>query len=321
MQAKLGEQGYTTLEDLADRWDTAEQARTQGPAQLEFTAGTNDFTQAITDFMAMRVYQAVKAAKSMASSPGAGAMITPSAAGLEGVVDRRTMEETYMKAFSCPRPKLEYQGSDSLLKRQFRYIAKRELGFIQVKHLVSALPEEGERPTKTSKRFTLDGWEGHEEEEVRSNPSTRRQLERMHMVFRTTLLMCTASQPRFSNLAITKQTWMIGMTGSTGRTLQEDIPLQRRPLWCMRKGMLGARSMTLSTVENTGDGHEEHQDGPPFLDSWGLRESHQGSGQGQHCQGQGQDQEHITSGPECLSTTMGEAKEGRPERVAPQGRW
>ena len=212
VQAKMGEQGYTTLEDLADRWDTAEQARTQGPAQLEFTAGTNDFTQAITDFTAMRLYQAVKAAKSMASSPGAGTMITPSlgkpaasAAGLEGVVDRRTMEETYMKAFSCARPKLEYQGSDSLLKRQFRYIAKGELGFIQVKHLVSALPEEGERPTKTSKRFSLDGWEGHEEEEIRSNPSTRRQVERMHMVFRTTLLMCTASQPQFANLAITKQ--------------------------------------------------------------------------------------------------------------------
>ena len=58
VQAKMGEQGCTTLEDLADRWDTAEQARTQGPAQLEFTAGTNDFTQAITDFTAMRLYQA-----------------------------------------------------------------------------------------------------------------------------------------------------------------------------------------------------------------------------------------------------------------------
>ena len=124
-QAKMGEQGYTTLEDLADRWDTAEQARTQGPAQLEFTAGTNDFTQAITDFTAMRLYQAVKAAKSMASSPGAGTMITPSlgkpaasAAGLEGVVDRRTMEETYMKAFSCARPKLEcWRGNSGILPR------------------------------------------------------------------------------------------------------------------------------------------------------------------------------------------------------------
>lgn len=101
--------------------------------------------------------------------------------------------------------RLESQGSDALLKRQHRFIARGEIGFIQVKHLISALPEEGERPTKTSKRFTLDGWEGHEEEEVRSNPTTRRQLERMHMVFRTTLLMCTASAPQFANLCITKE--------------------------------------------------------------------------------------------------------------------
>ena len=160
------------------------------------------------------------------------------------------MEETYMKAFSCPRPKLEYQGSDSLLKRQFRYIAKGELGFIQVKHLVSALPEEGERPTKTSKRFTLDGWEGHEEEEIRSNPSTRRQLERMHMVFRTTLLMCTASQPQFANLAITKQDLDDWYDWFYGEDIAGRYPPQLRPPWCMRKEMHGVRFMTLSTVAN-----------------------------------------------------------------------
>jgi hypothetical protein len=42
-----------------------------------------------------------------------------------------------------------------------------------------------------------------EEEEIRANPTTRRQLERMHMVFRTTLLVSTASE--FSNLSITKE--------------------------------------------------------------------------------------------------------------------
>lgn len=73
-----------------------------------------------------------------------------------------------------------------------------------MKYIVSANPEEGERPTKTGKRFTLDGWEGQEEEEVRTNPTSRRQLERMHTVFRTTLLMAVASVPQFANLAITK---------------------------------------------------------------------------------------------------------------------
>ena len=32
-----------------------------------------------------------------------------------------------------------------------------------------------------------------------------KKMERMHMVFRTTLLMCIASSPQFSNLAVTKQ--------------------------------------------------------------------------------------------------------------------
>ena len=130
--------------------------------------------------------------------------ITPGGSSLEISLDRRILEETYMKTYKVSRPRLELQGSDALLKRQHRFITRGEIGFIQVKHLTSALPEKGERPTKTSKRFTMDGWEGHEEEEVRSNPTTRRQLERMHMVFRTTLLMCTASAPQFSNLCITK---------------------------------------------------------------------------------------------------------------------
>ena len=61
-----------------------------------------------------------------------------------------------MKTYKVSRPRLELQGSDALLKRQHRFITRGEIGFIQVKHLTSALPEKGERPTKTSKRFTMD---------------------------------------------------------------------------------------------------------------------------------------------------------------------
>ena len=38
-------------------------------------------------------------------------------------MDRRSLEEAYMKVYSQPRPKLEYQGSDALLKRQARFVA------------------------------------------------------------------------------------------------------------------------------------------------------------------------------------------------------
>ena len=46
-------------------------------------------------------------------------------------------------------------------------IAKGELGYIPAKHLVSALPEEGERPSSTHKKITVDGWDREDEEEVR----------------------------------------------------------------------------------------------------------------------------------------------------------
>ena len=102
------------------------------------------------------------------------------------------------------RPRLEYQGSDSFLKKQFRYCAKGEIGYFAPKHIISALPEEGERPTKSHRKFTVDGFEKEEEEEARANPQTRRQLERMHMVFRNNLLMCTLAFPQFQQFDITK---------------------------------------------------------------------------------------------------------------------
>ena len=83
-------------------------------------------------------------------------------------------------------------------------IAKGELGYIPAKHIVSALPEEGERPSSTHKKITVDGWDREDEEEVRSHPTSRRQLERLHQTFRTTLRMCTAALPQFGNLKVTK---------------------------------------------------------------------------------------------------------------------
>ena len=109
-----------------------------------------------------------------------------------------------MAIHGTPKPRLEFQGSDGYLKKQWRLIAKGELGYIPAKHIVSALPEEGERPSSTHKKITVDGWDREDEEEVRGHPTSRRQLERLHQTFRTTLLMCTAALPQFGNLKVTK---------------------------------------------------------------------------------------------------------------------
>ena len=65
VQAKLAQEGYVTVED---RWNTPEDARAQGVRDQEFQAGENNFSAASSQFTAMHLLQAVRAAKSMAQT-------------------------------------------------------------------------------------------------------------------------------------------------------------------------------------------------------------------------------------------------------------
>ena len=56
---------------------------------------------------------------------------------------RVALEKDWVNQTGQPKPRLEYQGSDSFLKKQFRYCAKGEIGYFAPKHIISALPEEG----------------------------------------------------------------------------------------------------------------------------------------------------------------------------------
>ena len=63
IQQQLASDGYVTIEDLADRWDTPESARQKAPEELNFQPGSNGFTDTSSKFVAMRLYQAAKLAK------------------------------------------------------------------------------------------------------------------------------------------------------------------------------------------------------------------------------------------------------------------
>ena len=115
------------------------------------------------------------------------------------------LERVWEEKTKLTKPKLARQGSDQLMKRQFKLCAGGEIGFIPMKYLVSALPEPGERPWKTAKKTTVDGWDREDEVEERGEPKTRHQLERMHAVFRNTLLMCVLSFPQFGQFDITRE--------------------------------------------------------------------------------------------------------------------
>ena len=121
------------MEDLACRWTTADLARTQSPTDLKFKDGENGFDQQGSNLTAMRIYQAVLQAKHMFQSGLTSGAVAPGSVGvsrsnLDALCDRIAMEKDWISQTGTPKPRLEYQGSDAFLKKQFKYCAKERLG-------------------------------------------------------------------------------------------------------------------------------------------------------------------------------------------------
>ena len=247
VQAALAQEGYVTLEDIADRWDDPAAARTNRPRTLGFESGTNGFTEQSSAFTGMRLFQA--AAKDMTKNlytprscvtPGQG---SSERSGLEALCDRQQLLTEWTKETGLPKPKLEAQGSDALLKTQFRFCSKGEVGFINAKYIVSALPELEEKPFKTRRKVTVDGWdkeeEEEEEEEERKLPTTRRHLDRMHRVFRNNLSMCLLAFSQFSQFDVSKQDlddwydwfWGPDIAGRTPTPSEKTLLYAERNAW------------------------------------------------------------------------------------------
>ena len=134
IQAKMAEDGYVTMEDLACRWVSAEKAWEEGPKDLQFRDGEKGFDKSNSDFSAMRLYQAVVQARSLlhsgkASSLSDGVTRPTTGFNLDALCDRVALEKDWVNQTGQPKPRLEYQGSDSFLKKQFRYCAKGEIGY------------------------------------------------------------------------------------------------------------------------------------------------------------------------------------------------
>ena len=224
IQATLSDEGFVSMEDLATRWDSPDRARETArgwdspdraretaPGELGFAPNNHHYTDVTSRLIAARMFQVVHAAQ---RSMGVGAHATAgpgphtpgdTAPNLTVSCERGQLERVWEEKTKLTKPKLALQGSDQLVKRQFKLCAGGEIGFIPMKYLVSALPEPGERPWKTTKKSTVDGWDREDEVEERGEPKTRHQLERMHAVFRNTLLICVLSFPQFGQFDITRE--------------------------------------------------------------------------------------------------------------------
>jgi hypothetical protein len=135
IQAKLAGEGYVTIDALSCRWDTPELARSNAEVDLGFSATHAGWDKRAADHACMRLYQAVKKAKSIesASTDALGA-----SGPREGVVlqagKRASFEENYKKVTGA-RPPLQEQGSDAFLSAQFKMCEKGEIGFFQTKQM------------------------------------------------------------------------------------------------------------------------------------------------------------------------------------------
>ena len=193
IMARMAEDGYRSVEDLADRWPTITEARNNAAAEVQFSHIDRRgalITQEPTQHLAMRVSQCVRQAQQLLGTGGfnqgrvgpAGLIHHPtqSARSLDALCDRRQILQSWTTVVQLPVPRLEDQpGETKQILRTRR-----------------------ERPIKTSKEVTVDGWEKEEEEETRKLPTTQRQLEHM-LVFRTNLLMAILSFPSMPELNVT----------------------------------------------------------------------------------------------------------------------
>ena len=207
IQHRLGSENYVTVEDLADRWDSAQVARHKDQENLDSKQITNGFTAASSGFAAMKLFQVVRAAKEMIqthpsvlATPGPGPSRPLSLT--EVLCERPQLEKEFSAKWGIPKPQYRDQGSDALLRRQYKFCSKGEIGFIHSKYIISALPEEGERPVKTRKKITVDGWEKEEEEEERAAPTTRRQLERFALGIQEHLVDVSGCLPPLSSIQL-----------------------------------------------------------------------------------------------------------------------
>ena len=236
------------MEDLADRWDSAQVARQQGPRELGFEADHNGFTAASSGFAAMKLFQVVRAAKEMIqthpsvmATPGPGPSRPLSLT--EVLCERPQLEKEFSAKWGIPKPQYRDQGSDALLRRQYKFCSKGEIGFIHSKYIISALPEEGERPIKTRKKITVDGWEKEERGgRTGSTNHTAPGWSDCTWFSGTTLLMCLAAFPQFPQFNLTKEDldsfydWFYGPELGGRRPSPPGADIAHGRAQCMERG-------------------------------------------------------------------------------------
>ena len=209
VQATMAQCGYTTLSDLADRWDTTAAAREKAAAHLKFPNGWDDEKK---ELMAMKVMQAVRKAQIMIKDEGAantiGTKVTTCTGGTNETVllqhKRHSMEAQWKVKTGghLKAPPLEEQPSDQMIKVMWNSCETGIFHIFDLNKIISALPQPSDRGSPTRKRKLTDGGAIMEyEEELGKWPKEKREWEKLMTIWKHTVLMvpwCFASYAKFN---------------------------------------------------------------------------------------------------------------------------
>ena len=214
IQSSLAGQGFVTIGDVKWRWGTPQDAISNSPAQLLFTAGLNGYDAGTSLHTAIRLGQLVELV-TKAHNREVEDTVKPEMDDYKATLmtgQRQDLEKAYLKCYS-EVAKINNQGSDHFTAVVNRAIGRGAVPYTDLKHMVPYMPDF--ETSKTSTRKKTSSGEEFVEESV-YEPSGEKQWKQTMTVFRTTLLMCLAGNPNQANLKLTKESldefydWMYG---------------------------------------------------------------------------------------------------------------
>ena len=196
--AKMAEDGFTSLGDLADRWVTEAKCRELSPAQLLFDNEQEGWKEVIVTRTSMRLGQAVRKAKNMTAEQDPDNRLyasSPQRAKQQFVLPgtRDNLLEIY-KAKTGVRLPLEEQPSKLYLEAQLKLCSSGEIGYFPLTKIVPYITETHRQPTKRKR--------GDDEEEWLTKPDSMEAWKDQLCLFRDTLLMCVWHYSSFKQFDI-----------------------------------------------------------------------------------------------------------------------
>ena len=230
LQVQMAQQGYTTLQDLADRWDTPEKAREKSPKALKFDHANNAaFSEEEEDHLAMRMLQATRRAQQLTkqwtgqTQIQTGGPSTATDAVIMQNTKRATMEARWKTMTGLDPPQMDEQGSDQMVKKQWEFCEMGRIGHMDLKHIISNLPDPRQTVQKR-KRKSLDGIMTEYDEDEAWLPREKHDWEHQIKVYTNNLLMVMFCFPQLKVFDLTKKDVDEWYKFLLGRTIATRTP-------------------------------------------------------------------------------------------------